>query len=100
MELTRLDHSYRRNGISGAPFDVVRFHDPEAGPMLGVGFPGPGGVAVLNLDKLTAGDIAFGSNSWQGDRYEPAPRRLTAAAPGTGQREPGAGNPPPADRAS
>jgi hypothetical protein len=25
---------------------------------------------VLAVDKLAAGDIAFGSNSWRGDRYE------------------------------
>lgn len=97
MTLTLIDHAYHRNGISGVPFDVVRFHDPQAGPMLGVVFREPGCVAVLNLDKLSAGDIAFGSNSWRGDRYEPALRRLVATVPGREDGEPGTEGPLPAE---
>ena len=32
-------------------------------------------VAVFDIDKLFLGDIAFGSNSWRGDHYEPLLRR-------------------------
>lgn len=60
-----------RNGICGAPFDVVLFRDPNEGRMLGVVFEQPYHVAVFNLDKLALGNIAFGVNSWRGDVYEP-----------------------------
>jgi hypothetical protein len=58
-----------RNGICGGPFHVVLFVDGN-GPMVGLVFDRPGHVAVLHRDRLAAGDIAFGSNSWRGDRYE------------------------------
>jgi hypothetical protein len=64
-----------RNGVSGAPFDVVLFEDDgESGSRkVGILFePGAEGChcAVLDVDKLAAGDIAWRSNSWRGDRYE------------------------------
>ena len=62
--------AYHRNGIGGAPFHIVIFRDPEAGRMVGIVFDEPHHVAVLNVDKLSQGDIAFGSNSWRGDQYE------------------------------
>jgi len=34
-------------------------------------FEEPHQCAVLDVDKLAAGDIVFGSNSWRGDKYEP-----------------------------
>jgi hypothetical protein len=37
-------------------------------------FDDPGYCAVLDLSLLAAGDIAFGSNFWRGDDYEPALR--------------------------
>ncbi|WP_169974000.1 hypothetical protein [Tautonia rosea] len=67
-----------RNGICGAPFHVLIFRDPEEGGMLGVVFDSPGHVAVFNLDKLACGSIAFGVNSWRGDRYEPTLRAAIA----------------------
>ena len=67
-----------RNGISGAPFHVMIFRDPGEGRMVGIVFDEPHHVAVFNLDKLANGDIAFGSNSWRGDQYEPALRRAIA----------------------
>jgi hypothetical protein len=76
MRLTFEQIERHRNGISGAPFDVVLFRDADEGRMLGVVFDAEYHVAVFNLDKLAQGDIAFGSNSWRGDRYEPALRRL------------------------
>lgn len=63
--------SRHRNGICGEPFHAILFRDPDEGPMLGVVFEHPYHVAVFNLDKLALGNIAFGVNSWRGDRYEP-----------------------------
>ena len=60
-----------RNGIGGAPFHVVLFDDDDQGPMLAIVFDEQFHCAVLHRDKLAAGDIAFASNSWRGDRYEP-----------------------------
>ncbi len=67
-------HQHHRNGISGAPFDVLIFRDADEGRMLGIVFELASHVAVFNLDKLALGNIAFGVNSWRGDRYEPWPR--------------------------
>ena len=58
-----------------APFHVLIFRDPEVGRMLGIVFAEKYHVAAFNLDKLFLGDIAFGSNSWRGDQYEPHLRR-------------------------
>ena len=67
-----------RNGISGAPFHVMIFRDPEAGRMLGIVFDERRHVAVFNLDKLALGNITFGENSWRGDQYEPYLREAIA----------------------
>ncbi len=71
MTLTIERIEFHRNGICGAPFHAVLFHDSEAGRMVGIVFDEPYHVAALNIDKLSLGDIAFGSNSWRGDHYEP-----------------------------
>jgi hypothetical protein len=34
---------------------------------------------VLDVAKLAQGDIAFGSNSWRGDHYEPHLRKAILA---------------------
>jgi hypothetical protein len=89
-----IDTAYHRNGISGTPFQVVVFDEEEE---VGLGFGkvasrerrmvairfyqneqygGDGCTAVFKLDQLAAGDIAFGSNSWRGDSYEDALRKL------------------------
>lgn len=60
-----------RNGISGAAFHVLIFHDLNEGRMLGIVFEQKHHVAVFNLDKLALGNITFGENSWRGDVYEP-----------------------------
>jgi hypothetical protein len=63
-----------RNGICGAPFHVVLFEDnpgPEGSRKVGIVFDESHHCAVLDVAKLAAGDIAFGSNSWRGDVYEP-----------------------------
>jgi len=75
MKLTIENIQYHRNGISGAPFHVILFRDPDEGRMLGIVFEQTYHVAVFNLDKLAVGNIAFGVNSWRGDRYEPPLRR-------------------------
>ena len=71
---------HHRNGVSGAPFNVVLFtdHGPHGSRKLGIVFEAAHHVAVFDLAKLAAGDIAFGSNSWRGDQFEPRLRRLIA----------------------
>lgn len=75
--------AHHRNGISGAPFYVVRFTSPSPKNGLAVVFYQNNAegldraatlancqVAVFDADKLMANvDIAFGSNSWRGDHY-------------------------------
>jgi hypothetical protein len=70
-----------RNGVCGAPFGVVLFEDDgqDRSRKVGIWFePGVEGChcAVLDVDKLAAGDIAFLSNSWRGDLYEPLLRTV------------------------
>lgn len=69
LNIERIAH--HRNGIAGSPFHVLIFSDQADGRMVGVVFGQESHVAVLQLSKLSAGDITFGSNSWRGDRYEP-----------------------------
>ena len=64
-----------RNGVCGAPFNVLIFRDPDEGRMVGIVFDHEYHVAVFNLDKLALGNIAFGVNSWRGDKYEPHLRK-------------------------
>lgn len=71
MQLTFDAIQYHRNGISGSPFHVLIFQDASQGRMVGIVFEQKHHVAVFNLDKLAFGDIAFGSNSFRGDHYEP-----------------------------
>lgn len=71
MKLTVHQIQYHRNGVSGAPFHVLRFTDADEGDMLGVVFGQPHHVAVFHLDRLDARDVGFGTNSWRGDKYEP-----------------------------
>lgn len=75
MQLTIENIQHHRNGVCGAPFHVLIFRDPDEGRMVGVVFEQACHVAVFNLDKLAAGDIAFCVNSWRGDRYEPHLRK-------------------------
>ena len=77
MKLNIIAIDYHRNGICGAPFHVVLFHD-EHSRKVGILFEPDGYCAVFNVDWLHAGDIAFGSNSWRGDRFEPSLRKAVA----------------------
>lgn len=65
---------YHRNGVGGQGFGVVVFvphKDVGAeGNMVGVVFPERGHVAVLDIDMLADGIVAFGKNSWRGDNFE------------------------------
>lgn len=68
---------FHRNGVGGAPFHVAIFdedsgaHPEDRGRKVGIVFEQPDHCAVLDIARLAAGDIAFGSNSWRGDAYEP-----------------------------
>ena len=77
MTLEVLDISFHRNGIGGAPFHAALFHDGGS-LKVGVLFSAQAHCAVLDLELLLAKDIAFGTNSWRGDRYEPLLRAAIA----------------------
>lgn len=77
MNLQIITIDYHRNGICGAPFHVVLFHE-GGGRKVGILFDRDAHCAVLDLALLHAGDIAFGSNSWRGDQYEPGLRKAIA----------------------
>ena len=72
-----LDHARHRNGICGAPFTVALIDDGES-KKVAILFDAEGHCAVLDMAKLAEGDIAFGSNSYRGDCYEPDLRRTLA----------------------
>ena len=73
MKLTVIDVAHHRNGVAGAPFEVVLFKDRSCrgSRKVAILFEEQGHLPVLDVDQLAAGDIAFGSNSWRGDDYEP-----------------------------
>ncbi len=77
MNLTIIDLAHHRNGIGGAPFAVILFEEAgeEGSRKVAILFEPAGHCAVLDVDKLAQGDIAFGSNSWRGDRFEPSLRK-------------------------
>ena len=70
-----LTKSSHRNGICGNPFDVYLFEDEDGSIKLAIDF-GEMSFAVLQIDRLSKGDIAFGSNSWRGDYYSSLVREL------------------------
>jgi hypothetical protein len=81
MKLKRIISIARhRNDVGGAPFDVVLFTDRGEGGSRKVAilFEMESFCAVLDVDKLAKGDIAFGSNSWRGDDYEPPLRNVVS----------------------
>jgi hypothetical protein len=83
MEISIIDIAHHRNGICGAPFHTVLFEDsgPEGSRKVAILFDEPYHCAVLDVAKLDAGDIAFMSNSWRGDHYEPHLRKAIEASP-------------------
>jgi hypothetical protein len=81
MKLQIIHIAHHRNGICGAPFIAVLFDDsgPEGSRKIGILFDQPQHCAVLDIAKLAAGDIAFGSNSFRGDVYEASLRKAVKA---------------------
>ncbi len=73
MKITIHNLDHHRNGVCGAPFDVFLFEDSDSKGRrkLGILFEEPSHCAVLDIAQLAEGDIAFGSNSWRGDTFEP-----------------------------
>ena len=82
MKLNIIAIAYHRNGICGAPFGAVLFEDSgsEGSRKVGIVFDERHHCAVLDIAKLAAGDITFGSNSWRGDQYEPHLRKAINAS--------------------
>jgi hypothetical protein len=80
MKLKIIEIAHHRNGIAGAPFNVILFKEQgtRAGRKLAIVFAEPAHCAVLDVARLAKGDIAFGSNSWRGDQYEPRLRDAIA----------------------
>jgi hypothetical protein len=72
-----INFDHHRNGIAGAPFAVVLFEDQgtECSRKVAILFEPEGHCAVLDVNKLAEGDIAFGSNSWRGDSFEQSLRK-------------------------
>jgi hypothetical protein len=89
MNLTIINFAHHRNGICGAPFAVVLFQDtgPEASRKVAILFEQEAHCAVLDVDKLAQGDIAFGSNSWRGDHFEASLRKAIRIASTTTHRK-------------
>ena len=81
MKLKTISIDHHRNGIEAAPFDVVLFEEDgnDSSRKVAIVFDEPHHCAVLDVAKLARDDIAFGSNSWRGDCYEPQLRKLIAA---------------------
>ncbi|HEV8059419.1 MAG TPA: hypothetical protein VGP68_06085 [Gemmataceae bacterium] len=71
MKLKIIEIAGHRNGVAGARFDVVLFKERASGPKVAIVFDEWSYCAVLDVAKLADGDIAFGSNSWRADDYEP-----------------------------
>ncbi len=81
MKLTIIDIAHHRNGVRGAPFDVVLFkeRDRHGARKVAILFEAQDHCAVLDVAMLAQGDIAFASNSWRGDDYEPDLRDAVTA---------------------
>ena len=73
MKITIHKMTSHRNGIDGSLFNVFLFEDSEnpGRRKLGILFEAAHHCAILDVTQLAEGDIAFGSNSWRGDQYEP-----------------------------
>lgn len=66
--------AYHRNGVSGDGFHVVTFHHGRGTEKrenkIAVVFGSRHSIAVFDRDKLGAGEIASGKNSWDGPEFE------------------------------
>ena len=83
MNIRIIDTAYHRNGMCCAPFYVVLFHDSddEDTQKVAILFDEPYHCAVLDVTKRARGSIAFGLNSYRGDRFEPALRKALELNP-------------------
>lgn len=83
IKIRVIDTAYHRNGICGAPFNVVLFDDTgdEDTRKVGILFEEPYHCAVLDVAKLAQGSIAFGVNSYRGDVFEAALRNALNSNP-------------------
>jgi len=67
------DASFHRNGVAGEGFTVRLIDDTYDGEpvrLVTITFDSdPMRTAVLDVDLLADGVIAFGENSWRGDHY-------------------------------
>ncbi len=90
MNLQIIALAHHRNGIGGAPFAVILFEDtgPEGSRKVAILFEQEAHCAVLDVDKLAAGDIAFGSNSWRGDHFEASLRKAIRISSTSSERNP------------
>ena len=79
MAIKLLSADYHRNGVMGEGFYVGLFMDNDGSTKLFVDF-GEERFAVLDVNKMSQGDIEFGSNSWRGDHYWTAIRELMPEA--------------------
>lgn len=65
--------AYHRNGMCGEGFYAVRFLwgvDGGTERFVGMVFDGEGQCAVISLDRIEEHGVAFGENSWRGDKVE------------------------------
>lgn len=77
LDLTIIEASWHRNGISGIGFWAILFDDAERGRMVASLFEAEGYCAVYSIKELTENNIAFAKgNSWRGDVYAAALRPL------------------------
>lgn len=80
--LTLVQAEFHRNGCSGNGFQAILFDWDERGKiqrMLGVLFDEPGSCAVMRTEPLSKDDgVTFGENSYRGDNFEPALRKLVS----------------------
>lgn len=67
MKILQIAH--HRNGVFGAPFHAVLFLEDNQ-QFLATVFEAPNHVSVICTDLLESDGVAFGANSWRGDRYE------------------------------
>lgn len=72
MKLSIDSVAHHRNGSFGNSFHVVLFRTFKRSKevLVGVVFEEKGNVAVFDVDKLHEGDVAFGSNSFDGGAFE------------------------------
>ena len=87
MKLKILHAAYHRNGVAGAGFDVVLFKvNREQGREVALLFDAADHCAVFDVALLASGTIAFGSNSWRGDDFEPYLREAINQHPTKGTK--------------